>query len=247
MFKIGDTNFNTHGTLMKIIQYNKYNDIIVEFQDEYKYRTNTCCQNFKKGKIKNPYDKTIRNVGFIGVGKYKKTTNGRRNNCYDIWYDMLDRCYSDKMYYTYDDKIVCDEWHCLQNFGEWYDNNYYEILGQDMDLDKDILVKGNKIYSPETCVFVPHDINILVNNNKKKRGQYPIGVSYHNIANKYQTRCSFYGTEVHLGLFDTEYEAFQKYKIEKEKYIKEVANKYKEQIPQKLYDALLKYEIDEND
>lgn len=247
MFKVGDTNFNTYGTLMKIIQYNKYDDIVVEFQDKHKHKINASCQNFKTGKIKNPYDRTIQNIGFIGVGKYTKSTNGHKNNYYEFWRRMIDRCYAENMYYTYDDKTVCEDWHCLQNFGKWYDENYYEIKGQDMDLDKDILFKGNKIYSPETCVFVPHDINILINDNKKRRGEYLIGVSYHNIANKYQARCSFYGKEVHLGLFNTEREAFEKYKLEKEKYIKEVANKYKEQIPQKLYNALLKYEIDEND
>lgn len=247
MLEVGDLNTNTYGTLMKIIQYNKYDDIVIEFQDEHKYQTNSRCPNFKSGKIKNPYDKTIHNIGYIGVGKYKKTTNGKENVYYEYWRRMFDRCYSDHTYYTYNDKAICEEWYCLQNFGEWFDKNYYKVDGQEMDLDKDILIKGNTLYSPDTCVFVPHDINIIVNDNKKKRGKYLVGVSFHNIANKYQARCSFYGKTKHLGLFDTEYEAFMKYKIEKEKYVKEVANKYKEQIPKKLYEALLAYEVNEND
>lgn len=244
---VGDINFNTYGTKMKIIEYNKYDDILVEFEDEYKHQVKSSCQNFKSGKIKNPYDKTLYNTGYIGVGDYSISKNGKKTIQYIYWSTMITRCYSDKTYYTYDNKLVCDEWHCLQNFGKWFDENYYQINNQEMNLDKDILIKGNKIYSPDTCVFVPHDINIIINDNKKRRGDYLIGVSYHNIANKFQARCSFYGKECHLGLFDTEYEAFKKYKYEKEKYIKEVANLYKDKIPLKLYNSLMNYEINEND
>lgn len=77
---------------------------------------------------------------------------------------MLERCYSARYQErkpTYKGCSVCDEWLNYQNFAKWYDDNYYEIKGEIMCLDKDILVKGNKIYSPENCVFVPNYINVL--------------------------------------------------------------------------------------
>lgn len=79
---------------------------------------------------------------------------------------------------TYKDCSVCDEWLCYANFEKWYDDNYYEVNNEEMNLDKDILVKENKIYSPNTCIFVPQRINALFIKGKGRRGQFPMGVSY---------------------------------------------------------------------
>lgn len=111
-----------------------------------------------------------------------------------------------------------------------------------MELDKDILIKGNKIYSPETCVFIPSSINKSFETNKKRRGKCPIGV-YETKDNKYAS--SYKGK--HLGRYQTKEEAFQVYKQFKEKGIKEVADKYKDKIPNKLYEALYKYEVEITD
>ena len=120
-----------------------------------------------------------------------------------------------------------------------------------MDLDKDILFKHNKIYSPETCVFVPQTINKLFVKSNSNRGESVIGTSPKN--GKYQVYCSIINPETgkskgeYLGIYDTELEAFKVYKYYKEKNIKEVADYYKNLIPQKLYQILYDYEVEIDD
>ena len=113
-------------------------------------------------------------------------------------------------------------------------------------MDKDILIKGNKIYSSETCVFVPERINLLFIKNDRIRGDLPIGVSYDG--NRYKSQCKN-GTHkyIRLGTYDTPEEAFQIYKQYKENVIKDVANEYKGKIPEKLYNALMNYKVEITD
>ena len=169
---------------------------------------------------------------------------------------MLQRCHDEKYHKkqpTYIDCEVSEEWLNYQNFAEWYYNNYYEIEGEKMCLDKDILHKGNKIYSSDNCVFVPNNINVLFTKSDKARGKYPIGVTYHKQARKFMAQCNVYDFEENkikrknLGLYDSSQQAFESYKQFKEKNIKEVANYYKDKIPSKLYDSLYNYEVDIND
>jgi hypothetical protein len=138
---------------------------------------------------------------------------------------------------------VCEEWHDYQKFAEWYRNNYYkvEIDGKKskMDLDKDILHKGNQMYCPEYCVFSPHEINTLIINCRKMRGEYPVGVHYDKGKKRYRAQI----TSKKLGRFKTPELAFAAYKKEKEKIIKDMARKYKDQIPDKLYQAMLHWKV----
>ena len=165
---------------------------------------------------------------------------------------MLMRCYSAKYqekHPSYKGCYVCNEWLYYHNFKKWYDENYYEIDGKTSQLDKDILVKNNKVYSPNTCVFVPQFINTLF--TKKHRGELPIGVSYHKYSKKYKVQLSVYkngkSTLKYLGYYNTANEAFEVYKQAKEDYIKEVADEYKDRIPVKLYEATYEYEVNIND
>lgn len=160
---------------------------------------------------------------------------------------MLVRCYDSKFQKSkssYKDCTVCDEWLNFQNFAKWHDENYYEIDNERMDLDKDILIRNNKIYSPRACCFVPVRINCLLVKNNKNRGEYPIGV-YYDTHNKVIVSSCHIGNNhsKFLGTFKTVEEAFQVYKNFKESFIKEVAEKYKNKIPDKLYQALIKYEV----
>lgn len=167
---------------------------------------------------------------------------------------MLKRCYSDecqKKHPTYKDCTVCEEWHNYSDFKEWFDNNYYEIEGERMALDKDILVKGNKIYSPNTCVFVPQNINTLFIKSNKTRGKYPIGVYFRKDKNKYQAQCRIvYNGKTQqefLGLYNTIEDAFKVYKQFKENCIKQVADEYKDKIPNNLYEAMYNYKVEITD
>ena len=243
----GTVGFNTYGTKMTIIQYIDWRNVIVKFENG--YTTSTYLSQFKSGKVKNPIDKNIFNVGFLGEGSYKSTLKGKITNQYSAWKSMMRRCYSEKEHVinpTYTNCTVCDEWHNFQNFSEWYDENYYEIEGQTTHLDKDILHKGNKLYSPETCVFVPQCINKLFVKSDSIRGEYPIGVYYEKSRNKYVSQfCNGNGHRQFIGRFDTSNDAFYNYKKYKEHYIKEIANQYK--IPEILYNALILYTCDITD
>ena len=250
--RLGEERYNYYGTLMRIVEYNNSSDITVEFQDEYKVKIkNREYKEFLKGGIKNPYDKEVCNVGYIGIGKYKSRIDGKKTNAYKEWVHLLRRCYDPyclNKRQTYIDVFVCDEWLCFQNFAEWFYNNYYEIEGQRMHLDKDILIKGNKIYSPETCIFVPQRINTLFNRQGNHRGSYPIGVYFHK--NCLYVQCNIYRKgQKYLGDFplNRPFQAFTVYKNFKENYIKQVADEYKDLIPKELYEALYKYEVEIND
>jgi len=229
---------------MWIREYRGSKDMDAEFENGF-IAKNKKYIDFKNGKIKNLYHPSTYDVGYIGKCEYRLNIIQ-----YNIWHHMLARCYNKefhKQFPTYKSCTVCEEWHSFQNFVEWYDENYYEIGNEKMQLDKDILFKGNKIYSPETCVFVPERINYLFIKHNSGRGRYPIGVCFNKDKNKFQSQINKYGDHINLGRFNTPEEAFQKYKTEKEKHIKEVADEYKDKIPQKLYNAMHKYEVEIDD
>ena len=254
--RVGEINYNTFGSKMIIIKYRKYSDIDIYFPEYDWTFKNSAYKEFKKGNIACPYEKRVYGVGYLGEGKYKAYENGKKTKCYRTWYDMLRRCYDEKNLKrnpTYIDSEVCDKWLNFQNFAKWFYENYYEIEGQKMCLDKDILYKGNKIYSPDTCVFVPHNINVLFTKRDKVRGDYPIGVHYHKASGKFQAKCNVYDYKEnkqklkHLGLYNSPQKAFESYKEFKEKHIKKVADYYKDLIPEKLYRAMYEYEVNIND
>lgn len=253
--RTGEINISNEGYEMKIVKYNSATDILVEFQDEYKTKVSTTYGNFQKGNIKNPYHLSVFGFGYIGQGKYKASIKGKATKAYECWKDMLQRCYDP--YHinkepTYIDCYVCDEWLCFQKFAEWFYKNYYECNNERMHLDKDILHKGNKIYSPETCVFVPQRINGLFIKCDKSRGKYLIGVCWDKKVNKFKTQCGILDENgkqklKYLGYYDNELDAFLTYKQFKMNYIKQIADEYKELIPIELYKALCEYKIEIND
>lgn len=246
LHKIGEVNKNNLGSVMKIVEYIDAHNVIVEFQDEHKSRVHTNYDNFLRGSVRNPYFKNI--CGVACVGKAKTKINGIDTKAYSVWNSMIHRCYDEKYLKnkpTYVDKFVCDEWLCFETFEKWFNLNYYEIENENMQLDKDILIKNNKIYSPNTCVFVPSCINILF--AKSRKDDKILGVQKANSGRYVSLHGDGHGGNVYLGTFDTETEAFNAYKTAKEDYIKEVANEYKNKIPQKLYDAMVNYKVEIGD
>lgn len=184
-------------------------------------------------------------VGFKSDTKTAYPSN--HDKCYVSWKNMLKRCYSkEKKYENY--KIlgvkVCDEWKDFVEFRKWFEENFYQVKDEQMDLDKDILLHGNLIYSPERCIFVPKRINALFVKSKIRRGPTPIGVYFRK--GKYFGSCSVNGKNVRKA-FNTEAEAFEFYKEVKENHIKDIANEYKPYIPNRLYQALCNYEVKEDD
>ena len=254
--RTGERRINNFGSEMIIKEYRKYSDIDVYFPEYDWTAKNREYKGFKNGNIKCPYERRYFGVGYIGEGKYKVWENGKNTRVYKTWNHMLERCYDENLHEkepTYKDCKVYEEWLNFQNFAEWYENNYYEIEGEVMCLDKDILNKGNKIYSPDTCVFVPHNINILFVKRDNNRGDYPLGVSYNKQHEKFQAHCNIYdfkenkSKRKHLGLYNTPQEAFETYKQFKEKHIKKVADYYNGLIPKKLYDSMYEYKVEITD
>lgn len=185
----------------------------------------------------------------------KVTTGGRRNKDYSLWASMLQRCYSANTNARKGVYIGCgvsENFKSYSYFSLWceqqkgYDNK--DSNSKVWHLDKDLLVKGNKIYSEDTCVFVPQQINALLTKRQNLRGEYPIGTSLNRKSGKFQANCkNGDGKLVYLGLHDTPQEAFQVYKVFKESLIKEVANKYKDQLDTRAYDALMNYQVEITD
>ena len=239
--KTGEERLNTFGSKMIIKRYRKYDDIDVYFP-EYNWTFNhATCDNFKKGKIKCPYELRVYGVGYLGEGKYKTKENGKLKIEYNIYHDMLKRCDDPKFQEkepSYKGCTVEDYLLNFQNAAEWIKENYYEVPGERMHLDKDILCKGNKIYSRETCIFVPHRINALFTKSNNARGNCPIGVTPRKSGN-YQVYCkNAYDKNICLGTYSTKEQAFQAYKEYKEKVIKEVIDSYEGRIPEPFYSKL---------
>ena len=201
-------------------------------------------KEFKKGVVKNPYHCSVFNVGYYGVGDYKATYKGKILKVYNLWKGMLERCYSEKYQERQHSYIGCtvDEcWYNFQFFAEWFNKNYIE----DFHLDKDILVKGNKIYSPETCCFIPQEVNNLFTKTNSNRGEYPIGVCKED--KLYKSNILINKKTINLGRYSTPEEAFQAYKVAKEIRIKEVAEKWKDKIAEKVYQAMYDYKVEITD
>ena len=116
-----------------------------------------------------------------------------------------------------------------------------------MVIDKDILYKNNKIYSPSTCIIIPQNINKLFCKSNTIRGELPIGITYNTKRNVYMAYMYANNKHKYLGWANNSQDAFILYKIAKEQHIKEMADKYKDQIPQKVYDAMYNYQVDITD
>lgn len=234
---------------MVVIDYKSYTDILVRFRKGNVVHTSWSA--FKKGDVKNVYEKSVYGVGYLGEGKYKSTKIKKDSPQYTVWRSMMLRGYSinfHKNHPSYIDVRVCEEWHNFQNFAQWYDENYYEIEGERMSLDKDILVKGNKIYSPKTCVFVPQSVNTLFIRNERKRGEDSLPIGVHRRNNTFRVKCgNGKGKEVIVGNFKTVEDAFIAYKVFKENIIKQTAEYFKDEIPLNLYRALVNYEVEIDD
>lgn len=175
-------------------------------------------------------------LGSIGVGKYNSYTHIK---IYCVWTSMFERCYSQNFHKkkpTYIGCSVDERWFNFQNFAEWYEQNYIDGY----HLDKDILIRGNKIYGPDTCCFVPVEINNLLIYKLSSKG-YPTGVSKSNSG--FRVKINKFGIQTHIGVYDSIEDATIGYKNAKEKYIRESAEKFKDKISTKVYECLINYKL----
>ena len=236
----------------KILKYNDARNVEIQFVNT-GFETSVQLTNLRNGKVKDPYSPSVFGVGVLGT-KYPSKVNGVQTKEYVLWCHMLTRCYSDefkKKQPTYEGCEVSDKFKSYEYFYEWchsqigFDN---DGNGNQFQLDKDLLVKGNKIYSESTCVFLPREINQLLTRREASRGKHLIGVSWNKTNKAFRAMVNKNkGKREYLGLFNTEIEAFKAYKKAKESFVKEQANKWKSQIDPRAYNALMNYEVDIDD
>ena len=245
--RLGEERLNNRGCLMKIVEYNNSNDIIVEFQDEYKYKIHTTYQVFHRGNVKNPYYPSVYGVGIVGA-KYPISKNGNLIKEYDIWKCVLRRCFDEKTKEkqpTYKNVTCCKEWLLYENFYKWLHSqeNFDKWLnGYKWAVDKDILVKGNKIYSPDACCLVPQNVNSVFIVKNIKEEAFPITID------EVLNYCDNNKLEINRNNIEyaLEYISKNKYKVKKENTIKQIAQKEydKGNITKKCYEVMMNYEVE---
>lgn len=171
---------------------------------------------------------------------------------YYLWVSLFKKKYGDRFLKknpSYIGTDFCETWKVFSAFYEDLKSIYgYEnFSNSDWQLDKDILVKGNKTYSHITCCFVPQEINKLLTSRKRFRGSSPIGVTWVKRDKVFLSQVSIDGKQHKLGYFKSETEAFNAYKKAKEQHIKEIANKWKDQIDPRVYEALISWNVEITD
>ena len=175
----------------------------------------------------------------------------KSNTAYSIWNGIYKRCYKDND--IYEGSFMCDLWkYDKDTFAEWWSAEYYECDGESMAVDKDLLLPGNKEYAPDKCCIIPQTLNTMLSNCKKHKSMWknartdlPLGVRYDSKMNMYYGTIKPYGHDetIRLSYWNTPEEAFEEYKRHKQADILIMADKYKNKVPKKVYDALLRFEV----
>lgn len=249
--KVGDIHQTLEGYTVEIIEYTDSSNIKLKFLDKNGAVVKTNIQAARNGSVSNPCHKSV-----YGVGCYGEPTDDW-STCkpiYTTWAGMIERVHDvqalDKRP-TYRQCSIIDQWYNFANFYEWAK---YQIGSKTprWQLDKDIICKGNKLYAPKFCAYVPSQLNALFTKREADRGEYPIGVM------RYKTRQGKWS--LHAMVCDpdlgkaitgsgggTVEECFNWYKSKKEEIIQRQAEKYKSQIDPRVYEALYKYEVEITD
>lgn len=224
-----------------VLKYEDGHNVFVEFLNT-GYKANAGSQAIRKGNVKDPTAKIIHGVACFGVGKFKASKDGKTSIAYNKWNNMLIRCYDDEYQSkkpTYKGCTVCDEWLNFQNFAKWFYDNYPDD-GRQYCVDKDLTVIGNKVYSPEACIFVSNQINCFVTDSAAARGKYMIGVSMPKRGNKFKSYCHnpFTGERGYIGYSYTEHGAHMMWRKRKSEFALKLSHL---QTDEKVRKGLLNY------
>lgn len=231
---------NKNGYKAKVEEYISWDNVIISFPEgEGSIRIRST--HLKNGDFKSPFERTISGVGYLGIGKFKvRDSLGEITPEYKLWVNMIRRCYERNPKFkevTYLEVSVCDRWKNFQLFAEWCRQNEYFNVGY--SLDKDLLSKGKKAYSPETCCFIPQSINIAISNRKGKSG-----VFYREDRRKYSSYINKFGKRFYLGSYEDTSCAEDCYRKHKESHIKQLAELWFGNIETRAYDALYNWKVE---
>lgn len=237
---------NFYGCKFEVIEILDNAMCRIKFLDEFGYEKVVPRSSARQG-VRNPFRRLASGVGYVGVGIYTPTSNTRT---YTLWNNMFTRCYDEaqlKKGITYVGCSVSEDWHNFQNFAKWCDQQPQYNIESSWSLDKDIIVKGNKVYSPETCCFVPRELNNLFTLRGNERGMYPIGVYFNKKAEKFIAQVNIDKKRTTIGRYTSVEAAFAAYKVAKEDVIKDMANKYKDKLDTRTYEALINWKVEVTD
>ena len=237
---------NNYGNF-EILEYNAVNDVKIRFL-ETGFTDTVFVDQVRTRRVRDYMKPLIVGKGIIGA---KLTTEESKHKAYKNWCRILNRCYDEKQrakHPTYLGCSVSEFFLTYTNFRDWYvkQKNWDN---PDFVLDKDLLSpKDNKVYSEETCVFIPKEVNSLLTTTKAKRGDLPIGVCKPRKGKTGFRACICKNGKNHeLGYYDNEIEAFLVYKAARENYLKEKADKWKDFLDVKAYNALMNYQVEITD
>lgn len=186
--------------------------------------------------------KLIYGVG-VNDRKYSMWVDGKITKEYDLWRSFLGRCYNPEYHRRKPTYVGCSVSENFKGYSYFYDWCQQQVGfgGEDFQLDKDLLLRGNKVYSEDTCLFLPRALNTLFTARRNHRGNFPLGVSKNE--GRFMAECSTDKSSRHIGRFNTPELAFQAYKQVKEAFIKLQAEKWRDFIDPRAYEALMRYEV----
>lgn len=230
---------------------------IVEYQNARKvkirfiktgYECTVRASNILDGQVRDPYLPTVYGIGVTG-NKYPAKKNGKDLKEYKLWHGLLERCYCPKSLAskpTYIGCSVSDNFKSYEYFYEWCQEQV-GFGNEKWEIDKDLLVKGNKVYSEDTCVFLPREINSALTHRKDVDNELPVGVLPVTNSTKYQASIKLDGKTHYLGSFKTPELAFQAYKEKKEWSLTQLAFKWGYLLDPRAEKALYNYRVEIDD
>lgn len=247
--KKGDKFITSEGYEIEVLAYESYDKVKVKFTGQENCVKYFTLKNILKGSAKNPYHPLVRGVGFIGEGPHKSKVQGdskRSTPEYVHWSSMMTRSYYEDYHRRFPTYIGCSvdqQWYNFQEFAEWCQWQIGHNMGY--VLDKDVLVQANKVYGPETCVFVPPELNSIIVTQLKPGKGTPAGISFQNGCGKFIVSCAIDGKNKNLGRYTCPTEAFAVYKEFKENLVKEKVQKYQDSIDPRAFQAFMNYTVPE--
>lgn len=239
---VGDVMPTTKSGDCLVIKIEGKGKITVVFKENINHEIVTDYRTLKAGNILNPYFARYYGMGYLGVGKYRMTKGKKPTPSYSAWRFLMRRLFCEenlKVNPTYKGCTVCKSWLNFQVFSEWFYSQ--ESYGLGYELDKDLLFRGNKHYSPETCVMIPQQINKALKTTQVNT--VVAGVRKRKETKGYQVRISENGKRRHVGEFYTTEEAHNAYVKAKEEYIHRLAEEWKGKIEDRAYQALMNWTV----